>query len=75
MFDFSKLRGRIVEKFGTLALFAVAMRDAGLSFSDCVLSQKMNNRSEWTADEMRMACILLDIPPEEIHLYFFCPKS
>jgi hypothetical protein len=75
MFDYSKLRGRIREKFGTQALFAAAMREAGLNFSDCVLSQKLNNQSDWDGTEMHTACVLLDIPPEEIHLYFFCPKS
>ena len=75
MFDYSKLRGKIREKFGTQALFAAAMREAGLNFSDCVLSQKLNNQSEWAGDEIRTACTLLGIVPEKIHLYFFCAKS
>ena len=75
MFDYSKLRGRIREKFGTQAQFAEAMRAEGLNFSDCVCSQKLNNQSEWTQDEITTACNLLDIPAEEIHLYFFCPMS
>jgi hypothetical protein len=75
MFDYSKLRGRIREKFGTQALFAAAMRETGLNFSDCVLSQKLNNQSEWDQAEMIAACGLLDILPEELHLYFFCVES
>lgn len=75
MFDYSKLRGRIREKFGTQALFAAAMRETGLNFSDCVLSLKLNNQSEWDQAEMIAACELLDILPEELHLYFFCVGS
>ena len=74
-FDYSKLRGRIREKFGTQAIFAAAMRDTGLNFSDCVLSQKLNNQSEWDQSEMTAARILLDFPAEEIPLYFFCHES
>lgn len=74
-FDYSKLRGRIREKFGTQAIFAASMREAGLNFSDCVLSQKLNNQSDWDQSEMETARVLLDFPEEELHLYFFCPES
>lgn len=67
-FDFSKLRGRIREKFRTQALFADAM-----GLSECVVSQKLNNRSEWSADEIRKACGLLALAPEDIPAYFFAP--
>jgi transcriptional regulator with XRE-family HTH domain len=67
--DYSKLRGRIREIFGTQAAFARAM-----GISECVVSQKLNGRSEWTADEIREAIVLLGIPAEEIPLYFFCPR-
>lgn len=73
MFNYSELRGRIRAKFDTQAFFAAAMREAGLNFSDCVLSQKLNNQSDWSQDEMQTACDLLDIPVDELHLYFFCP--
>lgn len=68
-FKYARLRGRIRTFYVTQAVFA---RSMGLS--ECVLSQKLNGRSEWAADEIRKACELLDIPAEEIHLYFFCPR-
>lgn len=67
--DYSKLRGKIRECFSTQADFAEAM-----GISECVLSQKLNNRSEWTRKEMVRACELLGIPIVEIPIYFFTPK-
>lgn len=64
--DYSKLRGRIRTYFTTQAAFAQA-----LGISVCTLSQKLNGLSEWTAKEIRKACELLEIPPEEIPAYFF----
>lgn len=68
--DYSKLRGRIREVFGTQANFALA-----LAISMCSLSQKLNNKTEWSTHEIRRACELLDIAADEIPQYFFCPKS
>jgi len=68
-FDFSKLRGRIVEKFGTCAAFAAAM-----GFADSALSARMNNKTPWDTLEIYSACGLLSIPCEEIPVYFFVPK-
>ena len=67
--DYSRLRGRIRTYFHTQEAFAKAM---GMSM--CSLSKKLNGQSEWTADEMRKACDLLEIPVADIHLYFFAPK-
>lgn len=63
---YSELRGRIRSVYGIQSAFAQA-----LGISECVLSQKLNGHSEWTAEEMRKACELLEIPAAEIHLYFF----
>lgn len=60
------LRGRIRARYSTQADFAQAM-----GLSECALSQKLNGRSEWTAEEIRRACELLEIPSAEIHIYFF----
>ena len=67
--DYSKLIGRIVEKFGTRAAFAEAM---GLKYE--ALSRRLNNKADFKTEEYIRACELLDIPPKEIHLYFFTPK-
>lgn len=70
-FDFSKLRGRIVEKFGTCAAFAAA---AG--FTEPTLSAKLNNKSMFTMVEIHTIIQpeLLDIPADEIGVYFFTPE-
>lgn len=63
------LRGRIRSRYVTQAAFAASM-----GLSECVVSQKLNGRSEWTSDEIRRACTVLGIPAEDIHLYFFCEE-
>lgn len=68
--SYSKLKGRIVEKFGSQAAFAVAM-----GWREALLSAKLNNKSQWTFAEVMKACKLLGIPLNEAHLYFFCSKS
>lgn len=68
-FNFNKLRGRIVEKFGSCAKFAAAM-----GHSKVWLSSRLNNVVPWKADEMREAADLLGIAPEEIPRYFLTPK-
>ncbi len=68
-FDYSKLRGRIKEIFGTQEKFAKAV-----GLSDVSISAKLNNKSEWTQREINRAAIVLKIKKEEISNYFFYPK-
>lgn len=68
--EHAKLRGRIREVYKTQANFAAAMTEAGVSISTCSMSKKLNGHAEWSADEIRMACKLLGIAPEEIPVYF-----
>ena len=68
--NYAKLRGRIVEKFGSQSAFAAAM-----GWREALLSAKLNNKSEWSFSEVMKACELLEIPFAEAHLYFFCEKS
>lgn len=69
-FDFSKLRGRIVEKFGTCAAFADAV---GLPKS--AISARLSNKVSIDSDEMMLWIQpdLLDIPLEEVYVYFLTP--
>lgn len=67
--DYSKLKGRIIEKYGTRTAFADAI---GITMES--LSRRLNNGTNFKADEYVKACDLLDIPPKEMHLYFFTPK-
>ena len=69
IFDFSRLRGRIVEKYGTCDNFAAAMEH-----SKVWLSSRLNNLVSWRAPEMREAAALLDIPVDEIPDFFLTLK-
>lgn len=64
IYDYSKLRGLIVEKYGTLTAFADAM---GMSISK--LSMRLGNLVYWQQPDIEKACGLLGIDdPTE---YFF----
>lgn len=65
-FDYSKLRGRIVEKYGCQRNFAEAF-----PISERSLSLKLNSVVFFKQPEISRACELLDIPAEEIPHYFF----
>lgn len=66
VFDYSKLSGRIVEKFGTQYNFAIAM-----GISERSLSLKLNNRVDWRSKEITKACQELGIRNDELSEYFF----
>ena len=66
MYDYSKLRGRIVEKFGTLSRFA---EELGTSL--VVVSQKMNNKTGFTRNDIEKWSNILDISSIEYDAYFF----
>lgn len=68
-FDYSKLRGKIKEIFGTQDCFA-----SKLGMGRVSLSQRLNNTLEFSQCEIERACTLLEIAPEEISVYFFAPK-
>lgn len=68
-FDYSKLRGKIREVFGTQSKFAKAM-----GLSSVTLSAKLNNTVQFTQTEINKACGLLGIPIEFIPVYFFTEK-
>jgi transcriptional regulator with XRE-family HTH domain len=69
-FNYSKLRGRIREVFGTQDRFAEAMGRSNTS-----ISQKLNNKSEWTQKEINRAVEVLGIDDVDISAYFFCSES
>jgi putative cro repressor len=64
--DFSKLSGKIVEKYGTQYNFAIA-----LGLSERSLSLKLNNKVGWRDEEMERAIDLLDLDINDIPSYFF----
>lgn len=64
--DFSKLSGKIVEKYGTQYNFAIA-----LGLSERSLSLKLNNKVGWRDEEMERAIDLLNLDLNDIPAYFF----
>lgn len=68
-FDYSRLRGKIREVFGTEAAFAKAMKMGRVS-----LSQRLNNVLEFSSPEILKSCSLLGISSAEIPQYFFAEK-
>lgn len=69
-YDYSKLRGRIVEKYGTVTAFSAALG----SNVNTVLS-KLNGTTGWKMQDIESSLSLLDISRDEIGLYFFTPKG
>lgn len=65
-YNYSKLRGRIVEKFGTNTRFA---EEVGMSLTH--LSNILNNKCELTRSNIMEWSNVLDIPDTEIGEYFF----
>lgn len=68
-YDYSRLRGRIKEKFGTQAEFSDK-----IGISEVSVSSKLNNIVDWRQEEIEKAIIALSIPPVDIHAYFFTHK-
>lgn len=64
--DYSKLLGRITEKFGTQAEFANSM-----GASERSISLKLNNRVPWKDSDISKAIEILGLNPKDIPSYFF----
>lgn len=66
VFDFSKLKGRIVEKVGTQKeLYQL------LGWSNSTLALKLANKTRFSGKDILDICKILEIPNEEIGTYFF----
>ena len=63
-FDYRKLRGKIVEKYGSQSEFSLAM-----GISERTLSLKMNSKVPWKQKEICKAADLLDISDSDIGDY------
>lgn len=68
-FDYNKLRGRIVEKYGSQAEFAKAM-----DWSERTLSKKINGKIPWKQTDICTAIKLLGLSEIDIQEYFFTIK-
>lgn len=69
MFDYAKLKGKIKEKFNTQDNFAKAM-----GLSTVSMSNKLNNKIQWSQKEISKACVFLEIEIIDIPAYFFADK-
>ncbi len=70
MYDYSRLRGRIIEKCGS---YSELSRKTGLSLH--TLSYKMNQKIPFKQTDIELLCDVLDIPPKKIAEYFFYRQS
>lgn len=68
VFDFSKLDGKITEKYGNRKKFCTA-----INMKQAALSSRMNNKVPFRPEEIILICspIVLDIPHTNIGEYFF----
>ena len=65
-FNYDKLRGRIVEKYGCQVKFAKAM-----GWSERTLSLKICGKVSWKQSDICKAMELLDISGDDMQEYFF----
>lgn len=68
-FDYSKLEGRIIEKFKTRSAFADV-----LGWTKSRVSSRLNGRVAFSTDEISLWCNVLGIPADKVTLYFFTLK-
>jgi len=68
-FDYSKLRGKIVERYGDIGSFA---EEVGISRQS--ISLKLNNKSNWSQNDIVKVVKLLGLSKEETYSYFFTKK-
>lgn len=68
-YDYSKLRGRIVEKYGTASAFADALHT-----HKSQLSAKLNNKVEITKKDIDEWSDLLDISTIDYGTFYFTKK-
>lgn len=66
---YNKLKGRIVEKFGSQAKFAAA-----LGMTENTVSRKMQDKVEFSKDDMVRWAELLDIDSSKFWDYFFADR-
>lgn len=64
--EYNKLRGRIIEKFGTIEKFADF-----LDKSRITVSNKLNGKSNFSRDDIIFWSSALEISQDEIGSYFF----
>ena len=69
IFDYSKLKGKIIEKFGSQTAFAKA-----LGVSDATMTSKLTGKTYFSQDEIMKSLEFLDIEPGLTTDYFFTAR-
>ena len=69
VYDYSKLLGRIKEKYGTRENLVKE-----ITISSTSLNLRLNNKLKFDQQDIKELCIALDINEEEIPDYFFKEK-
>lgn len=69
VYDYSKLNGRIKEKFGTQSAFALAV-----GLSERSLSLKLSSARGWKQEQIMRAIDTLGLKQKDIQPYFFTVK-
>ena len=69
MYNYSKLRGKIIEIYGSYGAFADV-----LGVSRQTVSNLLTSKRQFTANTIEIWAEKLDIPVAEIGLYFFTQK-
>lgn len=64
--SYRKLRGRIVEKYGTTGKFAEAIK-----CSRTTVSSKLNKKTDMSKNDIDIWLKALDIPEEKVYEYFW----
>lgn len=68
-FNYNKLKGRIVEIFGSQIEFSKSM-----GWSEKTLSLKLNGKVSWKQSDILKAIVLLKLSEDDIQEYFFSLK-
>ena len=68
-YDYSKLKGKIIEKCGSQTKFKELM---GISHTS--INKKLNNKVQFTQEDIEKAIEILELDKKDIPLYFFTTK-
>ena len=66
MYEYKKLKGRIVERFGSQKVFA-----PHVNLSTVSVSQKLNGLKGFSQKDIELWANVLEIPKEDYAAYFF----
>ncbi len=73
-YDYSMLRGRIRELFGSEKKFAERLRKEEIAMSTGTFHSRINGYSYFKQPEIETICLILKIEFEKINTYFFTRK-